>query len=75
MSALGPEAGVSELKAALSSGALSAEALTRRTLERIRAVDGPVNAWLRLADDAALADAVDVDRRRAAGERLGPLAG
>src|SRR5690606_9631662 len=34
-----------------------------------------VGAFLRRRDDAALAHAADIDRRRAAGEPLGPLAG
>ena len=69
-SAPGPEAGVSRLRAALSAGEMSATDLTRRTLDRIQQSDGPINAWLRLSEEQAMAAAAAVDQRRAAGEPL-----
>ena len=74
-SPLGPKSPVSELRGALESGALSAVELTERTLAAIAATDGQVGAWLRTADEEALAQASRVDDRRARGESLGPLAG
>jgi aspartyl-tRNA(Asn)/glutamyl-tRNA(Gln) amidotransferase subunit A len=44
-------------------------------LDRIHATEHLVHAFLRTMDEAALAHAADVDRRIAAGERVGPLAG
>jgi aspartyl-tRNA(Asn)/glutamyl-tRNA(Gln) amidotransferase subunit A len=60
---------------ALASGQVSAEELTRAHLDRIAAVDPAVHAFLKVDDDGALAAAREVDRRRAAGEQLHPLAG
>jgi aspartyl-tRNA(Asn)/glutamyl-tRNA(Gln) amidotransferase subunit A len=55
-------------------GELSAEAVTRASLERIDA-GRELNAFLHVSRDAALAAARAIDQRRARGERLGPLAG
>jgi aspartyl-tRNA(Asn)/glutamyl-tRNA(Gln) amidotransferase subunit A len=63
-----------ELAAAVASGDASAAEITAAHLARIEAVDGQVKAFLHVADDAA-AQAREVDRKRAAGEALGPLAG
>ena len=54
---------------------LSSRELTRACLERVRAVEGAVHAFVRISDDAALKRAEEIDRRIAAGENLGPLAG
>jgi len=67
--------GASALADALSSGEVSAVEATRAHLDRIEAVDSSVHAFLHVATDAALADAERIDRARAAGEPLGPLAG
>ena len=53
---------------------LSVEA-TQAHLDRIAAVDGDVHAFLHVEGERALETAADIDRRRAAGEALGPLAG
>ena len=64
-----------ELRDLLVAGEVSAVEVTQAHLERIRATDGRVGAFLKVLDDQALAHAQDIDRRRAAGEALGPLAG
>ena len=63
-----------ELSTALASGETSSVDATRAHLERIAAVDSDVHAFLHVSDHAVAA-AEDIDRRRAAGEELGPLAG
>jgi aspartyl-tRNA(Asn)/glutamyl-tRNA(Gln) amidotransferase subunit A len=54
---------------------VSAVEVVQAHLDRIHAVDGDVHAFLRTMDEAALAHAADVDRRIAAGESVGSLAG
>ena len=58
----------------LSSGEVSSVEATQEHLDRIAAVDGDVHAFLHISS-AALETAAEVDRKRAAGEKLGPLAG
>jgi aspartyl-tRNA(Asn)/glutamyl-tRNA(Gln) amidotransferase subunit A len=60
---------------AIESGAVSAVEVTQAHLNRIEAVDGKVHAFLHVDTAGALAAAAAVDAKRAAGERLGPLAG
>ena len=64
-----------ELAAAVTAGEVSATEVTQAHLDRIGAVDGEVKAFLHVAADDALAQAREVDRKRAAGEPLGALAG
>ncbi|MDX6739007.1 Asp-tRNA(Asn)/Glu-tRNA(Gln) amidotransferase subunit GatA [Actinocorallia sp. A-T 12471] len=64
-----------ELGALIASGETTAVEVAQAHLERIEQVEGRVNAFLHIAAESALAQAADVDRRRAAGEELGPLAG
>jgi aspartyl-tRNA(Asn)/glutamyl-tRNA(Gln) amidotransferase subunit A len=64
-----------ELSAAMAAGEVSAAEVTQAHLDRIGAVDGEVKAFLHVAADDALAQARAVDRKRAAGEPLGALAG
>jgi aspartyl-tRNA(Asn)/glutamyl-tRNA(Gln) amidotransferase subunit A len=59
----------------LAAGEVSSREATAAHLERIAAVDPDVHAFLHVAADAALETATRVDTRRAAGEKLGPLAG
>ncbi|WP_239396015.1 Asp-tRNA(Asn)/Glu-tRNA(Gln) amidotransferase subunit GatA [Frankia sp. CiP3] len=61
--------------AAIAAGELSALEVTQAALDRIAKVDDRINAFLHVDVDGAVAAARGVDRRRAAGERLGPLAG
>lgn len=62
------------LAARLAAGEVSSVEATRAHLDRIAAVDGDVHAFLHVSDHA-LDVAADIDRRRAAGEQLGELAG
>ncbi len=64
-----------ELVAAMEAGQLSSVEITRACLDRIEAVDEQVNAFLAVDAERALAQAAGIDARRAAGEKLGPLAG
>jgi aspartyl-tRNA(Asn)/glutamyl-tRNA(Gln) amidotransferase subunit A len=66
---------VTEIAARVQAGDLQAEKATERSLARIAALDGEVNAFLRTARDEALAQARAIDQKRARGEPLGPLAG
>ncbi|MFV0373638.1 Asp-tRNA(Asn)/Glu-tRNA(Gln) amidotransferase subunit GatA [Microbacterium sp.] len=63
-----------DLAGALADGRISSVEATQAHLERIAAVDGEVHAYLHVSDHA-LDVAADIDRRRAAGDDLGPLAG
>lgn len=65
---------VQQAQAAFASGATTSEALTQAFLDRIAEHNPGYNAIIFLNPDA-LADAREIDRRRAAGEALGPLAG
>ena len=58
----------------VSSGAVSAAELVAESLERIES-KSRLNAFLHVARTAALDSARDIDRRRAAGQKLGALAG
>ncbi|MER7667019.1 amidase [Kitasatospora sp. NPDC096128] len=67
--------GATELAAAVARGELSAAEVVESHLERIAAVNPAVNAVTQLRADAVREAARETDRRRAAGEPLGPLAG
>jgi aspartyl-tRNA(Asn)/glutamyl-tRNA(Gln) amidotransferase subunit A len=64
-----------DLATKLSSGEVSSVEATQAHLDRIEAVEGAVHAFLHVASDSALTAAADIDRRRAEGEQLHPLAG
>jgi aspartyl-tRNA(Asn)/glutamyl-tRNA(Gln) amidotransferase subunit A len=64
-----------ELLALLRRGEITSVETTEAYLARIDRFDGAVKAFLRVDGAAALAKAEEVDRRRKAGEPLGPLAG
>ena len=59
----------------LARGEASALEVTDAHLDRIRAVDGSVRAYLHVDEDGARETARRLDARRSAGEPLGPLAG
>ncbi|MFH8684358.1 amidase [Streptomyces lydicus] len=60
---------------AVRTGEVSALALVDAHLDRIAQVNPAVNAVTQLLAERARAEAAEVDRRRAAGAELGPLAG
>ena len=64
-----------ELAGLYARGEASAVEVAEAHLERIRASDELLHAFLTVSDEQALADARAVDAARAAGEPLGPLAG
>jgi len=65
---------VAEIRKGLSEGRFSAEALTRAALAQVAAVNAKYNAII-FENDAAIETARGIDRRIAAREPLGPLAG
>ena len=64
-----------ELADLVATGAASAVEIAQAHLDRIDAVDGSVHAFLHVDRKGALAAAADVDRARAGGGALSPLAG
>ncbi len=64
-----------EMAAKLVAGETSSVALTQAHLDRIAAVDNDVHAFLFVNTEGALEQAHAVDAKRAAGEKLSPLAG
>jgi len=65
---------VAQIEAGFAAGTFTSETLTQAFLERIAVCNPAYNAIIFLNPDA-LSDAREIDRRRAAGEALGPLAG
>ena len=64
-----------EMAAALVKGETTSVALTQAHLDQIASVDGAVHAFLHVDTEGALAQAGAVDKARATGEKLSPLAG
>jgi len=64
-----------EVRQDIAAGSISAVEACRVTLERISSVNPALNAFNHIDADRALERAAAVDRQRAAGDRLGPLAG
>ena len=60
---------------ALAKGETTSVALTQAHLDRINSVDSKVKAFLHVDKDGALAQAAEVDAKRAKGEKLSSLAG
>jgi len=59
----------------IKAGEVSAEAVAREALRLIEEKDPSIKAYLAVDRESVIADARDVDRRVAAGESTGPLAG
>jgi aspartyl-tRNA(Asn)/glutamyl-tRNA(Gln) amidotransferase subunit A len=59
----------------LAKGETTSVELTQAHLDRVTAVDGQVKAFLHVDSEGALAQAKEVDARRAKGEKLSPIAG
>ncbi len=66
---------IGEIRTGLRNRTFSAEELTREALAFARAENPATNAYLTIADDRALQAARQVDRKLAASEDPGPLAG
>lgn len=64
-----------ELAERFASGDATAVEATEAALERIRATDDVLHAFLTVTGEHALEHAREIDQSRARGERLGPLAG
>jgi aspartyl-tRNA(Asn)/glutamyl-tRNA(Gln) amidotransferase subunit A len=69
------EQSAAELAALIARGEASSVEATRACLNQIEAHDAEIGAFLRVDAERALAQAAEVDRKRAAGEALGLLAG
>ena len=65
----------SEMANALAAKEISSVELTKQHLDRIASVDGKIHAFLHIDSDGALAQADAIDKKRASGEKLSPLAG
>jgi len=66
---------IAETVQRVTAGEISAAALVEPALERVASLDGQLGAFLVLDATGARAAAAEIDRRRAAGAPLGPLAG
>jgi len=64
-----------EIREAIASGATSAADVCREALTRIDATNSSLNAFNHVVAERALEQAMRVDRQRASGASLGPLAG
>lgn len=64
-----------EIRDGIDRGETSAVAVAEAVLDRIAAEDASLNAFLHVDREGALAAAAQVDRQKAAGQPLGPLAG
>jgi len=64
-----------EMADSLAKGETTSVELTKAHLDRVAAVDGQVKAFLHVDSEGALAQAKEVDARRAKGEKLSPIAG
>lgn len=68
-------ASASAIAQAVARGAVSAEEIAEAALDRIAARDGEIGAFTDVTRARALSEAQAVDRARAEGQPLGPLAG
>jgi len=64
-----------EVRDEIAAGRISAVEVCRAALERAATVNGQLHAFNLIASEHALSRAADIDRQRAAGQPLGPLAG
>ncbi len=64
-----------EMASAVATGIVSSREVVQSCLERIEEVNPQLNALVEVRPDEALATADEADRRRSAGEELGPLHG
>ena len=64
-----------EMAGALAAKEISSVELTQQHLDRIASVDGKIHAFLHIDSAGALEQAGAIDKKRASGEKLSPLAG
>ena len=64
-----------DMASALAAKEISSVELTKQHLDRIASVDGKINAFLHIDNAGALEQAEAIDKKRANGEKLSPLAG
>jgi aspartyl-tRNA(Asn)/glutamyl-tRNA(Gln) amidotransferase subunit A len=64
-----------DIRDAIVAGRISATEVCQAALDRTTRINPQLNAFNLIATERALSQAAAVDRRRAAGESLGPLAG
>src|SRR5689334_5266834 len=64
-----------QIREDVATGRASAVEVCRAALARAQAIDAALNAFNLIDPDRALARAAEIDRQRAAGSPLGPLAG
>lgn len=64
-----------DLAALVADGRVSVLAIAEAAIERVERINPAINAIVHFDADRVRADAVELDRRRAAGEDLGPLGG
>lgn len=64
-----------DVSAKIRSGEVSSVEVTRALLDRIGRLDGPLNSFIRVLPEHALAEAAQADREIAAGQWRGPLHG
>src|SRR4051794_13244822 len=69
------ELSVRALRDRIAAGALSSREATEASLARIASLDPRIRAFITVTAEEALREADAIDRRRAAGETLPPLAG
>ena len=67
--------GAGELAAMMRRGEVSSAEVVEAHLARIEAVNGSLNAIVKVLDDEAKTRAAEIDAARVKGEELGPLAG
>ena len=67
--------GLVDLAQQIRSGQVSASEIVQASLDRIEEVDSRVRAFVATDPHRSLAEAAEIDRRLAAGEPVGPLAG
>jgi Asp-tRNA(Asn)/Glu-tRNA(Gln) amidotransferase A subunit family amidase len=68
------EAGIDDIQQALKSGDVSATEIARQTLENIEKANPAINAYTHITHERMLSEAAKVDKLRASGAELPPLA-
>ena len=64
-----------EIARRVAAGELSAASVVESSLERLKATEPLIGAFLRVCEERAYERAAEIDRRVRRGERVGPLAG